>query len=726
MTTRNLLRSLFLLPLLAGPLAALADPVYAIHLLPQDFAASAINNAGHVVGTGSGGAAIWNGSTLSYLSGLAPGSEGLGINNHDDVVGQVGARGFVVAAGVVQTIDSEPFRSWASGINDAGRVVGTVRQNDQNALSLGFVWVGGSLSTILTFGGYTDFANAINSAGQVAGTASRPTTDFGDPQRNAFLADLLGNVSNLGSLGGPVSEANDLNDAAQVVGWSQTALAGEERPFLYASAAAGMIDLGSLGGRAGRANGINNAGMVVGMSDIGDAAALDYHAFLYRDGQMVDLNTLIDPATGWRLVSAADINDQQQILATACQGSSSTCRSVLLDLIPAVPEPGTWLMLLAGLALLAGRACRAHWRKWGKWRKWLWLPLLGAPLAALAEPTYSVTFLPADFFASTHMNNAGQIAGSNLSGAAIWSSAGVSDIGATAPGSSGYAINNRGDLAGANGADPFSYTQGVYRNLGRLGIWDSGQASAINDAGQVAGNAYYVIGERARGWVYANGVMRNIPTMGGDWSWASAINNAGQVAGIATIDSTDFIDPTRHAIVFQDGVTRDLGTLGGLISEANDINDAGQVVGMSETTPNEKSGQPHPFIYQDGVMTDLGFLGNGLRGTAYGINGAGAVVGASEWSDAENDFHAFLYANHAMVDLNSLIDPVSDWRLVSARDINDARQILAIACRPGECATVRLDLISAVPEPRAWAMLLVGLLVVGSLRRSAQGSAAFS
>lgn len=720
MATRKLLRSLLLLPVLAGPPVALADPLYALQFLPQDFAASAINNAGHVVGTGSGGAAIWNGSTLAYLSGLAPGSEGLGINNHDDVVGQVGARGFVFAGGVVQGIDSEPFRSWASGINDAGRVVGTVRQNDQDALSLGFVWVSGGLSTILTFGGYTDFANAINSAGQVAGTASRPTADFGNPQRNAFLADPLGNVSNLGSLGGPVSEANDLNDAAQVVGWSQTGVADEERPFLYVSAAAGMTDLGSLGGRSGRANGINNAGMVVGMSDVGGAAALDYHAFLYRDGQMVDINTLIDQAAGWRMVSAADINDQQQILGTACQGSSSDCRSVLLELIPAVPEPGTWLMLLAGLALMASRACRAHWRKW------LLLPLLAAPLAALAEPTYSVTFLPGDFFAATSMNNAGQVVGGNANGAAIWSSAGVTDIGAIAPGSFGRAINDRGDIAGDNGADPFSYVQGVYRNIGRQGIWDSSGATAINDAGQVAGNAFYVVGERARGWVYANGVVRNIPTMGGDWSWASAINNAGQVAGIATIDSTDFIDPTRHAIVFQDGVTHDLGTLGGLISEANDINDAGQVVGMSETTPNEKSGQPHPFIYQDGVMTDLGFLGNGLRGTAYGINGAGLVVGTSEWSDAENDFHAFLYANHTMVDLNSLIDPVSDWQLVSARDINDARQILAIACRPGECATVRLDLISAVPEPSAWAMLLVGLMVVGSLRRRAQGSAIFS
>jgi hypothetical protein len=79
-----------------------------------------------------------------------------------------------------------------------------------------------------------------------------------------------------------------------------------------------------------------------------------------------------------------------------------------------------------------------------------------------------------------------------------------------------------------------------------------------------------------------------------------------------------------------------------------------------------------------------------------------------------------------MVDLNALIDPASGWEIMSATDINDARQILATACRLGECTTVRMDLITAVPEPRAWGMLLAGMLLLGGLRRREARSEAFS
>lgn len=358
--------------------------------------------------------------------------------------------------------------------------------------------------------------------------------------------------------------------------------------------------------------------------------------------------------------------------------------------------------------------------------KLLLLPLLGGPLSALADPVYSLTFLPADFQASISMNNAGRVAGGYGTAAAIWSKTGITNIGAIAPNSIGYATNNRGDLGGNWQGNAFVYSGGAVQNIGRLGPWSTSFVSAMNDVGQAAGNGHYEVGERQNGFVYSDGALHIIPTFGGDWSWASAINNSRQVAGTATIDSTEFFNPTRHAIIFRDGVTQDLGSLGGLISEAQDINDAGQVVGMSETTPDYKSGEPHPFLYENGVMRDLGFLG-GVRARALGINNAGLIVGTSEWSnDNPNDYHAFLYKNHTMVDLNTLIDPASGWRLTSAMDINDAQQILATACRADRCATVRLDLISAIPEPQVWGKLLVGLALVGSRRRRGARSEAFS
>jgi probable HAF family extracellular repeat protein len=715
---RNILRKLLLLPMLAAPLGALADPLYSLTFLPQHFYASGINNAGHIVGTAGAGAAIWTDTAVTYLGALAPGSEGLAINNHDAIAGRVGMHGFVYSGGVVQDVDSGPYRNWVTGLNDAGRATGTVRDMD-GAQARGLIWVTDILTPIGPFHSYMDFANAINNPGQVAGFTASPTADFGNPERTAFLYDLFDGVTLLGTLGGHVSEANDLNDSRQVVGWSETSVANEERPFLYVDAAGGMQDLGSLGGRSGRANGINNGGMVVGVSDVGDSTGFDYHAFLFANNHMVDLNTLIDPASGWRLVSATDINDAGQILGTACQGTD--CRAVRLDMIPGVPEPGAWLMLLIGLGLIAYRKCRLRSTpRFARVPKLLMLPLLAGPLAAMAEPIYTVTALPADFSAS-NMNNSGSIVGTMGAAAAVWTSSGITDIGTLAPESFGYGINNRGDIAGTWQGDAFVYSGGALRNIGRLGTWGTSTARGANDAGQVIGNGFYEVGERQRGFVYTGGVIRIIPTLGGEWSYAAAINSSGQVAGIATIDSADFINPTRHAIMYQDRVMHDLGSLGGVVSEAYDINDAGQAVGMSQTSPDDRYSPSHAFLYEGGAMIDLGFLG-GANARANGINNAGLVVGWSELGGEAPPTHAFLYANHAMVDLNALIDPASGWEIMSAIDINDARQILATACRLGECTTVRMDLINAVPEPRAWGMLLAGMLLLGGLRRGRRPS----
>jgi MYXO-CTERM domain-containing protein len=710
MSLQKLSPKLVLLSLLATPLAALADPIYSLTFLPEGFFASAINNAGQVAGTARGGAAVWSDTTVSYF---LPGAEALAINNHGDVAGRIGTTGFLYSSGTAEYINTEGARAWATGINDSRRVSGTVRDLDQLLTAQGFVYVDGGLATILTFGGYMDFGNAINNGGQVTGFASIPSFDeYSDPERYAYVYDFLGTVRNLGSLGGRVSEGNDINDAAQVAGWSETGVAGEELPFLYSDGGAGMISLGSLGGNSGRAFGLNNAGMVVGMSDVSSGAAYDYHAFLYAGGAMVDLNTLIDPATGWRLVSATDINDQRQILGKACLGDTLECRAVRLDLIPAVPEPGAWAMLLAALALLGFARLRR------RLSRYLLLPLLASPLAAAAAPVYSITALPADFMAMS-INNSGQVVGTRNNAAAIWSAAGTFDISPIAPGSFGLSINNRGHIGLAWEGHGYIYSSDAFRNIGRLGIWQGSEIRALNDVGQAAGNAHYLFSNRARGFVYMDGIVRLIPTMGGEWSFAAAMNNQGQVAGTSTIDALDFVDPERHAILFQNGALQDLGTLGGLISEARDINEAGQVVGTSETTPDFKSGEPHAFLYRDGVMADLGFLGSGIRAAATGLNNAGMVVGSSEWNiDLPDDRHGFLFAGGSMVDLNTLIDPASGWTIVSARDINDEQQILALACREGVCGDVRLDLMaSAVPEPHAWMMAVAGLALMGSRRR---------
>jgi probable HAF family extracellular repeat protein len=102
-----------------------------------------------------------------------------------------------------------------------------------------------------------------------------------------------------------------------------------------------MIDLGTLGGTPSTGYGINNLGQVTGESF---TTAGEFHAFLSSNGQMIDLNNVIEPALGVTLNIARGINDQGRIVA------NSSDRALLLTPIP-VPEPGT--LGFFGAALLA-------------------------------------------------------------------------------------------------------------------------------------------------------------------------------------------------------------------------------------------------------------------------------------------------------------------------------------------------------------------------------------
>lgn len=354
-----------------------------------------------------------------------------------------------------------------------------------------------------------------------------------------------------------------------------------------------------------------------------------------------------------------------------------------------------------------------------------------ACIPAGAAPLYSLHLLPADFTPAA-INDAGQVAGTWNGAAAIWSDAGIASLANIAPSSQGFGINDHGDVVGVVGS---SYFGSPFADIGGKSVTIGGfppdyvysNATGINNAGVVIGNAIPPVGEAVRGYVYDGTGVRMIGTFGGDASTAAAINNAGAVTGTAGLPDTNIADPLRHAYLYQDGVLHDLGTLGGLHSEGYDINDAGLVAGWSETALDPAGNAPsRPFLYRDGALVDLGSLG-GDWGYARGLNNAGLVVGQSGlFADDHADAHGFLYRDGHLVDLNALTGGTDGWEIVDAYDINDAGQILGKACRGGSgssgssCVGVRLDLVAAVPEPSIALLLAAGVPALLLRRRAAR------
>jgi probable HAF family extracellular repeat protein len=358
MISRTLAAAIAATLLLAGAPGAGAEPLYTLSFLPAGFQGAQLNDAGQIVGTAGGGAAMYSGGVVVNVA--APPSVGQGINNHGDVTGSLNpaasSQAFTYVGGTLTNI--HPFvagdypESEGVAINDQGVVGGNVRFMAGESNN-GFIYRNGTVEYIGTFGGDYSPLAALNNQGVAAGYAA-----FAGPAGGTFHAYTYANgtLQDLGTLGGANSAATDINDLGQVAGWSAITGSGLHA-FLYSGG--GMINLGTLGGSEAAANALNDDGFVVGYSFLAGGGP-GTHAFLYADGELLDLNTLVDIEGGWQLTTAQDINDAGQILGTACRNGS--CTSVLLS---PVPEPATGLMLLAGLGALLPltrrpRRCQAH------------------------------------------------------------------------------------------------------------------------------------------------------------------------------------------------------------------------------------------------------------------------------------------------------------------------------------------------------------------------------
>lgn len=363
---------------LSAPDLAIAQVPYSITGLGTGVA-NAVNNNGVVVGltfTVDGRAlpVVWQNGTTSILPTLTGGSTGSGfansVNLSGDIVGaSKAADGNVHAViwhnGVIQEIGTLPgftTESVAHHINNAGVVVGTSDNFDipfQFNKGHAFSWTAsGGIKDVGTLPGrlYSEGVS-VNSSGKIVGFSYS-----GDPNLSpvdAFL-DNNGTKVNLGSLNNLEEDtyAFDINDSDQVVGKSlSTSKNGglNFKPFLWQNGV--ITDLGEIPGfPGGSATSINNLGQVVGISESLDGRN---HPFLYSNGSIVDLNSLLPSGSGWELLQAHGIDDRGDIVG---YGTLNGVEQAFLLRPTITPEPGPVALLLGatipGVAFLSRRLRR--------------------------------------------------------------------------------------------------------------------------------------------------------------------------------------------------------------------------------------------------------------------------------------------------------------------------------------------------------------------------------
>jgi probable HAF family extracellular repeat protein len=198
----------------------------------------------------------------------------------------------------------------------------------------GFAWQDGVMRALPTLGGSNGVAAGDNRLGQIAGWAETPTHDPTciSPQVLRFEAVVYGPKQNqIQELppfpGDPDSAATAINDLGQVVGISgicANAVGGASAAHAVLWENGTPSDIGSLGGVAWNTpTAINNHGVIVGFSDLpGDSAASpNYHAFIWtRNTGITDMGTL--PGDAFSI--AWGINEQGQVVGQSIAASGSS------------------------------------------------------------------------------------------------------------------------------------------------------------------------------------------------------------------------------------------------------------------------------------------------------------------------------------------------------------------------------------------------------------------
>jgi probable HAF family extracellular repeat protein len=228
---------------------------------------------------------------------------------------------------------------------------------------------------------------------------------------------------------------------------------------------------------------------------------------------------------------------------------------------------------------------------------------------------------------------------------------------------------------------PFFWKNGVMSALPTVG-GINGQASAINNSGQVAGYAENGIVDSTcpQGFtnnridlpvLWTKGKAQPLPTIDHDPDGvAYGINNQGLAVGYSGTCIA-----ANYGVVWENGIATALPDLGDPGAIAYAINSHGQIVGQAVNS----DGTPLATLWQNNTATALGGLLPGdVASFATSINNRGQAVGSS-FDSSGNWSHGLLWQNGVMIDLNTVFPANSHLYVVSASNINESGQIAGMA-----------------------------------------------
>ncbi len=278
-------------------------------LLGTNSVAQAINNPGHVVGywvRDIGTAAfLYRSNQVFEITALGTNANfALSINDEGQVVGHSWLTNEFRAfhfdgTNVVGLGDWGGTNTYATGINASNRISGFA-ETTNGVLGIYF---DGQPYDIGSLGGNT-YAYGLNATGVIVGAS------ITNGELHAFRHDSSG-IQDLNALfpegGITLTAARAVNASGNIAGWGITN--GITQPFLITDTNLTLIPL-LTDSTNGFAYAINASDSVVGTGETTNGN----RAFLWREGNLLDLNDCIATNSGWILREATGINDNGQIV----------------------------------------------------------------------------------------------------------------------------------------------------------------------------------------------------------------------------------------------------------------------------------------------------------------------------------------------------------------------------------------------------------------------------